>query len=65
VNFIDTAEMYPIPTEAGTQGLTDKYIGNWLKRGSTRREDIVLATKVSGRSERITWLPRENNETPR
>lgn len=65
VNFIDTAEMYPVPTEAETQGLTDKYIGSWLRKGSTRREDIVLATKVSGRSERITWLPRENDETPR
>ena len=43
VNFIDTAEMYPVPTEAETQGLTDKYIGSWLKKGSTRREDIVLA----------------------
>jgi aryl-alcohol dehydrogenase-like predicted oxidoreductase len=38
VNFVDTAEMYPVPTEAETQGLTDKYIGSWLKKGSTRRE---------------------------
>lgn len=66
VNFIDTAEMYPVPTEADTQGLTDKYIGSWLRDAtSVRREDVVLATKVSGRSERITWLPRENDETPR
>ena len=65
VNFIDTAEMYPVPTEPETQGRTDKYIGSWLRTSSVRREDVVLATKVSGRSERITWLPRENNETPR
>ena len=65
VNFIDTAEMYPVPTEADTQGLTDKYIGSWLKQGNVRREDVVLASKVSGRSERITWLPREGGETPR
>ena len=51
LNFIDTAEMYPVPTEADTQGLTDKYIGSWLRKMSARREDIVLATKVSGRSE--------------
>ena len=43
INFIDTAEMYPVPTEAETQGLTDKYIGSWLKKGSMRREDVVLA----------------------
>jgi aryl-alcohol dehydrogenase-like predicted oxidoreductase len=27
VNFIDTAEMYPVPPNAKTQGLTEKYIG--------------------------------------
>eukprot|EP00982_Pelagococcus_subviridis_P012947 31203-Pelagococcus_subviridis.AAC.4 len=63
VNFIDTAEMYPVPTEAARQGKTDEYIGTWLR--SRRREDVVLATKVSGRSDRITWLPRGDNETPR
>ena len=47
VNFIDTAEMYPVPPEADTQGATDRMIGHWLAtRG--RREDIVLATKIAG-----------------
>ena len=32
VNFIDTAEMYPVPPNAKTQGLTEKYIGSWLKK---------------------------------
>ena len=27
VNFIDTAEMYPIPPRAETQGRTESYIG--------------------------------------
>ena len=49
INFIDTAEMYPVPPRAETQGLTERYIGSWLKaRG--RREDLVLATKVAGPS---------------
>ncbi|NOH69814.1 NADP(H)-dependent aldo-keto reductase [Vibrio pectenicida] len=47
VNFIDTAEMYPVPPKADTQGLTETYIGNWLKK-SGKREKVVLATKVSG-----------------
>lgn len=47
VNFIDTAEMYPVPPQAGTQGLTEQYIGNWLAK-SGKREKIVLATKVAG-----------------
>lgn len=56
INFIDTAEMYPVPTEATTQGRTDKYIGSWLKKGEVARDKIILATKVSGASERITWV---------
>ena len=50
VNFIDTAEMYPVPPRADTQGETERFIGNWLAR-SGRRNDIVLATKVAGRAE--------------
>lgn len=47
VNFIDTAEIYPIPPEPEKQGLTEQYIGNWLaKRG--QRDDLVIATKVAG-----------------
>ncbi|MCG9598363.1 NADP(H)-dependent aldo-keto reductase [Vibrio sp. Isolate25] len=47
VNFIDTAEMYPVPPQANTQGLTEQYIGNWLKT-SGKREKVVLATKIAG-----------------
>lgn len=54
INFIDTAEMYPVPTEASTQGLTDKFIGSWLK--GRKREEVVLASKVSGYSDRTTWV---------
>lgn len=32
VNLIDTAEMYPVPPRPETQGLTELYIGSWLKR---------------------------------
>ncbi|MDF5430742.1 aldo/keto reductase, partial [Vibrio parahaemolyticus] len=32
VNFIDTAEMYPVPPNSETQGLTEQYIGNWLAK---------------------------------
>ncbi|XBS69012.1 NADP(H)-dependent aldo-keto reductase [Acerihabitans sp. KWT182] len=47
VNLIDTAEMYPVPPRPETQGLTETYIGNWLRRHG-QREKIVLATKVMG-----------------
>ncbi len=50
VNFIDTAEMYPVPPKAETYGATEKYIGAWLKKRN-QREKIILATKVIGRSD--------------
>ncbi|WP_027960426.1 NADP(H)-dependent aldo-keto reductase [Halomonas halodenitrificans] len=47
INFIDTAEMYPVPPVAETQGRTEAYIGSWLKRRGSR-DDIILATKATG-----------------
>lgn len=48
VNFIDTAEMYPVnPTSAETIGRTERIIGLWFERDN-RRADVVLATKHSG-----------------
>jgi len=53
INFIDTAEMYPVPPLGETQGRTEQYIGTWLKsRGC--RDRLVLATKVAGPGD---WLP--------
>ena len=47
INFIGTAEMYPVPPKAETQGRTEAYIGSWLKaRG--KRDDLILATKAAG-----------------
>ncbi|WP_304526369.1 NADP(H)-dependent aldo-keto reductase [Halomonas sp. I5-271120] len=47
INFIDTAEMYPVPPKAETQGLTEAYVGSWLKARGTR-DDVILATKAAG-----------------
>ncbi|MCI4185203.1 NADP(H)-dependent aldo-keto reductase [Dickeya dianthicola] len=47
VNLIDTAEIYPVPPRSQTQGLTESYIGSWLKsRGG--REKLIIASKVAG-----------------
>lgn len=54
VNFIDTAEMYPVPAKAATQGWTESYIGQWLARQS--RDRVILATKIAGPSRRLTWI---------
>ncbi len=60
VNFIDTAEMYPVPAEAKTFTLTEQYIGNWLhKRGG--RERLIIATKVAGRGDWLPWIRNNRN----
>src|SRR3546814_18092886 len=47
VNFVDTAEMYPVAPRAETYGRTEQIIGSWLAR-TARRHDIILASKVIG-----------------
>ena len=48
LNFIDTAEMYPVnPLSKQTQGDSERILGQWIKQ-SGRRDEIVVATKVSG-----------------
>ena len=49
VNFWDAAEAYPVPMKEETNGDTERIIGNWFQQ-TGRREDVVLATKVVGRS---------------
>lgn len=49
VNFVDVAEMYPVPPRRETQGDSERFVGRWLKDAG-RRKDIVLASKVTGRS---------------
>jgi aryl-alcohol dehydrogenase (NADP+) len=53
INFIDTAEMYPVPPNAQTQGRTEKYLGTWLAR--QRRDRLYIATKVAGPGRR-DWI---------
>lgn len=48
INFIDTAEMYAIPPTKDTYGKTEAIIGNWLSANPTRRDDIILASKIAG-----------------
>lgn len=47
VNLLDAAEMYPVPPRPETQGLTESYIGSWLKK-TGQRDRIVLASKIVG-----------------
>ncbi|MDZ4202735.1 MAG: NADP(H)-dependent aldo-keto reductase [Gallionella sp.] len=63
VNFIDTAEMYPVAPRAETVHLTESYIGNWLNR--QQRDKLVVATKIAGPARGFGWIrggPRINGE---
>jgi len=53
INFIDTAEMYPVPPNAQTQGRTEKYLGTWLAR--QQRNRLYIATKIAGPGRR-DWI---------
>lgn len=50
INFFDAAEMYPVPPRAETQGETERIIGNWFKK-SGKRDKVIMATKITGKSE--------------
>ena len=54
VNFIDTAEMYPVPGKPETQGRSEEYVGKWLK--TKTRDKLVVATKVSGPARGFDWI---------
>ena len=47
VNFIDTAELYPVPATAELSGRTSKIIGNWLQKRNNR-DQVIIASKIAG-----------------
>ncbi len=55
VNFIDTAEMYPVPGKQNTYSTTEQYIGQWDKIRS-HRDKFILASKVAGPGNMDAWI---------
>ncbi|RJG14529.1 aldo/keto reductase [Massilia cavernae] len=60
INFIDTAEMYPVMPRPTTQGSTERFIGSWLKK-TGKRDRVVLATKVAGPNAAMHWIRNGKN----
>ena len=56
INFIDTAEMYSVPTRAETYGATEAIIGRWFAKNPAARKQLVLATKVAGPARAAPWV---------
>jgi len=49
VDFLDVAEIYPVPPDEKWAGRSEEIVGSWLeKRG--RRETLFVATKIAGPS---------------
>ena len=46
IDFFDAAELYPVPPNAETFGVTEEIFGRWLK--TKPREAVIVATKVTG-----------------
>ncbi|XP_058200257.1 uncharacterized protein LOC131315168 isoform X3 [Rhododendron vialii] len=56
INFFDSAEMYPVPQRAETQGRSEEYVGRWMRERKVPRDRVMLATKVTGPSGQMTWI---------
>ncbi|MFS2158764.1 NADP(H)-dependent aldo-keto reductase [Pseudomonas sp. Pseusp122] len=55
INFLDTAEMYPVPPKAETYASTERIIGNWFKHNKDRA-DWILASKIAGPGNGIDYI---------
>ncbi len=54
INFIDTAEMYPVPTTAERYGQSEVLLGTWLVRQA--RDKVIVATKATGQGRSMDWI---------
>lgn len=55
INFVDTAEMYPVPPRQETYTATERIIGAYFRNRGTRNE-WVLATKAAGPGNGIDYI---------
>ncbi len=64
INFLDTAEMYAVPTREETFGASERIVGDWLKaRGARRR--VIVGTKVTGPADWLPWIRGGNTRLDR
>jgi aryl-alcohol dehydrogenase (NADP+) len=52
INFLDTADVYPLGGSLVTAGTTEEIIGRWLKG---KRQNFILATKCVGKVGSAPW----------
>ena len=59
INFIDTAELYPVAPMEETQGRTEIYLGHWLNKRKDR-DKLIIASKVCAAADWIPYLRNGN-----
>jgi len=64
IDFLDTAEMYAVPTRAETFGATEGIIGRWLAARPGLRDKLVIASKVAGPARGMDWVRAGQGMTP-
>ncbi|MDM0020007.1 aldo/keto reductase [Variovorax saccharolyticus] len=56
INFLDTADVYPLGGTIDTAGRTEEIVGRWLRaKGASRRGDFIVATKAVGKVGPHAW----------
>ncbi|MEJ8848483.1 aldo/keto reductase [Variovorax rhizosphaerae] len=56
INFLDTADVYPLGGTVETTGRTEEIIGNWLnQQGKSRRSEFIVATKAANKVGTNPW----------
>ncbi len=63
LNFVDTAEMYAVPTRRETYGATEHIIGSWFAARPGVRGKVVLATKAAGPARGMDWVHGGSRDT--
>lgn len=56
INFIDTAEMYPVPACSDTYGRSEDILGAWFKNNPSKKGKIICASKIAGPSRGMSWI---------
>lgn len=64
INFIDTAEMYPIAARQETLGSTERFIGSWLKKRG-KRDNLIIATKIAGPNRGMEYIRKPLDFSPK
>ncbi|WP_213955382.1 MULTISPECIES: aldo/keto reductase [unclassified Variovorax] len=56
INFLDTADVYPLGGTVETTGRTEEIIGRWLnQQGKSRRSEFIVATKAANKVGPNPW----------